>query len=240
MAPGDPAPGDPAQGDPVAQGDPIPSDPAQDPAQPGPAEVVGTPPTGTGGSPSTPAGTGGSAVVAPKVGTVRLAIQVSTPAAEVFVDGKSVGRGDTFLVEVEPGQHKVRAQATDYEPQEQVLALTASPEPVEVMLVLRRRGGSTAQGGSSARTDPPKTDPPKTDPPKTTPPATSSGAAKLFGPAGAQVFLNGKLVGVLPATIPLTAGTHSFRVITADGVTYEKSATVVFDATGTAKVPLNL
>lgn len=57
-------------------------------------------------------------------------------------------------------------------------------------------------------------------------PEAAKPVVSLFGPNGAQVFVGGKSIGVLPIQTQLPAGSHEFKVVTPDGTAYTVSGTV--------------
>ena len=66
--------------------------------------------------------------------------------------------------------------------------------------------------------------------------ASTTQAVKLFGPPGAQVFLEGRSIGFLPVQTELKRGNHAFKVVTADGTAYTVNGTVNGD---TSAIPLS-
>ena len=83
---------------------------------------------------------------------------------------------------------------------------------------------SADEGGSSARI------PLKAKP-------SADAMVKLFGQPGSQVFVDGRNVGTLPVSIPLKVGSHGFRVVTPNGVSYEVTKDVAGSTTSLSLLP---
>ena len=66
--------------------------------------------------------------------------------------------------------------------------------------------------------------------------APAPNVVTLFGPPGAQVFLQGRSIGFLPVQTELVLGTHAFKVVTTDGTVYTVNGSVTADTTG---IPLS-
>jgi hypothetical protein len=59
------------------------------------------------------------------------------------------------------------------------------------------------------------------------------GTVMIFGPVGAKAFVDEKeVLGNLPGKMTLSEGKHTFRLVTADGVSSEEVHTVRFDPSG--------
>ncbi|MCP4810473.1 MAG: PEGA domain-containing protein [Proteobacteria bacterium] len=67
--------------------------------------------------------------------------------------------------------------------------------------------------------------------------AAAKAAVRLFGPAGAQVFLGGASIGYVPVQTELTAGTHEFKVVTAEGTFYKVTRSVAAEGGSVALMP---
>lgn len=64
-------------------------------------------------------------------------------------------------------------------------------------------------------------------------PLVVEGTVMIFGPVGAKAFVDEKEVpGNLPGKMTLSEGKHTFRLVTADGVSSEEVHTVRFDPSG--------
>ena len=97
---------------------------------------------------------------------------------------------------VSAGNHKIRAEKDGYEATE----------------ILSKVDGAAGQAHVQLRKKPEAT------------PAVAM--VSLFGPAGAQVFVNGKSIGVLPIDTQLAPGSYQFKVMTADGTAYTVNGTI--------------
>ena len=65
----------------------------------------------------------------------------------------------------------------------------------------------------------------------------SEAMVKLFGQPGSQVFVDGRNVGTLPVSIPLATGSHDFRVVTPNAVSYEVTKKVSASTTSLSLLP---
>jgi hypothetical protein len=124
--------------------------------------------------------------------------------AQVSVDGKDVGRTPATVRDLVRGPHRVRVTRDGYVVQERRVVISTSRPAQSVNIALPR-----------AVVPPPAA--------KAAPAATASAgaaASRLPGalevdsrPAGAKVYLDGKLVGDTPLSLPaVAAGEHTVRL----------------------------
>jgi serine/threonine-protein kinase len=138
--------------------------------------------------------------------TGRLLVRTMPAGAQVSVDGKDVGRTPATVRDLARGPHRVRVTHDGYAAQERRVVVSASRPAQSVNIALAR-----APVPPPART-------------AKAAPATSASAgaaaARLPGalevdsrPAGAKVYLDGKLIGNTPLSLPsVAAGEHAVRL----------------------------
>jgi hypothetical protein len=144
----------------------------------------------------------------------------SVPAgATVILDGEEHGRTPITLRELSNGPHRVRVSRDGYTVEERRITITTSKpsSTLDVRLVRDRAAAVPARG----RTSPPvaaesKNRSTATGSSTTTAPAASLPSAALTvrsKPAGASVFVDGRLVGTTPLMISgLTVGDRAVRI----------------------------
>ena len=150
-----------------------------------------------GGTPAERAGVPAAGRSAPPAG--RLLVRSTPAGARVLVDGKDVGVTPTTLHDLEEGTYAVRVLRDGYTPVERRVTITAT-RPAQ-SLVLNLVPLRTAQTASS--------------PVPSTPATIGRTTGTVFAesrPAGADVFVNGKLVGTTPLQIDLEPGQHLIRL----------------------------
>jgi serine/threonine protein kinase len=146
----------------------------------------------------------------PDTGSVMFTVEPPTAKVALRVDGQPVS--PNTVIELEPGEHRVRAGADGFEPLEMPVTITAGQKPQPVVLKLRREGA--AGSGESPQKPPPEpgqaagtpekpppepvanTQPETTKPPE--PAAPKTFVAVFVGEAGAEIQLDGKSVGQTP------------------------------------------
>jgi hypothetical protein len=138
-------------------------------------------------------------IASPIVGSLLVR---STPlGARVLVDGREYGRTPLTVGNLSRGTHRVRVIRDGYEPDERQVTVTSAQRAhsMTVRLSPRRGAPQRAAAVSSAATRP-----------------AAPSAAPLTvesRPAGAMVFLDGRLVGTTPLVIPdVAAGDHALHL----------------------------
>jgi serine/threonine-protein kinase len=123
--------------------------------------------------------------------TGRLLVRSSPAGARVLLDGKDVGATPITLRTLALGSHTVRLTRGGYTPEERRITMSVSQPAQSVIVDLtptRDRGASNARAESAS--------------PR--PPTTGATVAALIidsRPAGAAVYIDGRRVGITPATI---------------------------------------
>ena len=128
----------------------------------------------------------------------QLLIRSMPPGARVFVDDRDVGRTPAAVRDVAVGAHRVRVTQEGYTTEERRVMITRRMPTQAMELVLKRPAQARAR-------------------PAATVPQTAAGVAGVLvvdsRPAGASVFLDGKLVGTTPMSMPaVSAGAHTIRL----------------------------
>jgi hypothetical protein len=144
----------------------------------------------------------------------RLLIR-STPAdAQVFVDGREIGRTPTTVRDLARGPHRVRVTREGYAALERRVVITTKRPAQSMLLTLPR--------APAARVSVPDPLPPA---------AIGQGVGGLSvesKPTGAKVFVDGRPVGTTPillASVP--AGLHTIRIVREGSRTWSKSFEVI-------------
>ena len=60
----------------------------------------------------------------------------------------------------------------------------------------------------------------------------ASGQVNIFGPVGAEVFVDDRRVGAIPAISRLEEGAHTFKVVNSDGTSFTQSLEIRFSESG--------
>jgi hypothetical protein len=129
----------------------------------------------------------------------------STPAgAKVFVDDREAGRTPTAVRDLTEGPHRIRIARDGYAAHERRIVITRERPAQLITATLARPTPPAARPAAptASRTVPP--------------PAAPVGRGALTvdsRPAGARVFLDGKLIGATPlSSTPIVAGDHAIRL----------------------------
>ena len=134
----------------------------------------------------------------------RLLVRSTPAGALVFVDGTEYGPTPVAVRALSPGGHRVRVVRQGYAAAERRVVITPSRPSQSLTIELERSGGAAARGAETAR-----------------PPAAPAGSTGRFTgalsvvsrPPGATVYMDGKLVGTTPLSLPsVSAGSHAIRV----------------------------
>jgi eukaryotic-like serine/threonine-protein kinase len=130
----------------------------------------------------------------------RLLIRSTPAGARVFVDDRDVGRTPAAVRDVAVGAHRVRVVHEGYATEERSLTISRKRPTVAMTVGLKRP--AAARNANAAPTAASKTT------------AGIGGALVVDSrPTGAKVFLDGKLVGTTPMSLPsVTAGEHAIRL----------------------------
>jgi serine/threonine-protein kinase len=139
--------------------------------------------------PAEPGGTLPAAAEPPSAAVVGSLLVRSTPAgARVIVDGREYGRTPLTVGGLTRGLHRVRVARDGFVSDERQLTITAGQRTHSVTVRLAPEAVAPARPA-----------------PATPPPAAGRGTGLLVvesRPAGARVFINGKLVGTTPLELP--------------------------------------
>jgi hypothetical protein len=152
--------------------------------------------------------------VQPEPSVVGSLLVRSTPAgARVFVDGREYGQTPVTVANLVRGAHRVRVARDGYITDERQVTITSAQRAhsVTVRLAAERpepaRQPAPTQAPAAVRTA-------GTSP--AAPPVPQSGAGLLTvesRPAGAQVFIDGRLVGTTPLVLPdVPVGDHALHL----------------------------
>jgi len=135
----------------------------------------------------------------PAVTEGRLLVRSRPAGARVSVDGKDYGATPATVRDLARGAHRVRIVHDGYGTEERRIVITPSRLAQSVSVTLTR-----ARAAATSRTAP----------------TAGTSASRFAGalavdsrPAGARVFLDGKLAGTTPMTLPsVSAGSHAIRL----------------------------
>lgn len=156
--------------------------------------------------------------------------------ARVYVDGTLTGTIPSASLLTE-GEHAFQVElpnGTSFELIKDVRFEGGAP----LNLALSPADGDTAPPASAVTQAPPATPgPPAT--PDSTPPASGASLVNLFGITGSAVSIDGERAGLIPFTIMLANGPHTFTVETPSGHAYERTDTIEGDGSSPMNLPLN-
>ena len=175
---------------------------------PAPAPAPGLPPSAVGnrqsgrGNPQPVIRTPPSAL---RTDVGRLLVRSTPAGARVFVDDKDHGRTPAVVRDLAHGSHRVRLVRDGYQTEERRVVMTPSRPSQSITVELARpRSAAAARGAQTARPAP-------SSPPT---PGRFTGALTVVSrPPGASVFVDGRLVGTTPLSLPgVAAGSHAIRL----------------------------
>jgi hypothetical protein len=134
----------------------------------------------------------------------QLAVRSTPAGARVFVDGRDQGGTPTIIRDLSRGAHRVRLVRDGYATEERRIVITPA-QPAQSMTVALAR---TVEPPARRAAEPPAR------------PGGPQSGASFFGslsvdsrPSGAKVFIDGKLSGTTPLTLPqIGAGEHAVRI----------------------------
>ncbi|MDD1693365.1 MAG: PEGA domain-containing protein, partial [Methanoregula sp.] len=141
----------------------------------------------------------------------RVEVMSEPSGANVYLD--NIIRGITpVTVKVVPnGYHTILLRLDGYEDYTEEVVVTADDPQVNAVLVSKSGSAVSTSSQASETTTIAGTNP------ATTQPATQAGTGSLSittSPSGALVYIDGKMKGITPATVPgLAPGTHSIKLI---------------------------
>lgn len=130
----------------------------------------------------------------------RLLIRSTPAGARAFVDDRDVGRTPAAVRDVAAGAHRVRVTHDGFATEERSVTISRR-RPTQAITIALKRPAPVARGAKAASVIP----------------RTAAGVAGVLvvdsRPAGAKVFLDGKLVGTTPMSMStVTAGEHTIRL----------------------------
>jgi len=144
----------------------------------------------------------------------RVLVRSTPSGATVFVDGKEQGTTPVAVRELARGEHRVRLEHGGYAPVERNIVITAA-QPAQSIIVPLTEARATASGGTRPSTSVPTTSV-STTPVPTTPATLGHYSGTLViesKPTGAKVYVDNKLAGTTPLSLPnLAAGSHAVRL----------------------------
>jgi serine/threonine-protein kinase len=137
-------------------------------------------------------------------GPGRLLVRSTPAGATVFVDGREYGRTPVAIRDLSRGAHRVRLVRDGYAPAERRVVITPS-RPAQSIVVPLAAPRATASRGTRSTIPAPSS------------PATMgrySGDLVIESkPPGAKVYLDNKLAGTTPLSLPMVpAGSHAVRL----------------------------
>jgi serine/threonine-protein kinase len=137
-------------------------------------------------------------------GPGRLLVRSTPAGAAVFVDGREHGRTPVVIRDLSRGAHRVRLVRDGYAPAERRVVITPS-RPAQSIVVPLAAPRATASRGTRSTIPAPSS------------PATMgrySGDLVIESkPPGAKVYLDNKLAGTTPLSLPMVpAGSHAVRL----------------------------
>ena len=165
-------------------------------ASPAPAPEVSRSPEVTGAVAGAPRSKPAPAPGAP-VESGRLVVRSTPAGARVFVDGRDLGRTPATIRDLARGSHSVRLVYEGYATEERRVVVTpTSPAPPVIIVMTRTRAAAPTPARPAPAAGP------------------FVGALSVDSrPAGANVFLDGKLIGTTPLMLPeVSAGEHLVRI----------------------------
>jgi len=128
----------------------------------------------------------------------RLLVRSTPPGARVFVDGREHGETPATIRDLPRGTHRVRITRDGYAAEERRIAISTAQPSQSITVELKRVAPVAARSTGS--------------------PAAPIGAAVgaltvESRPDGARVFLDGRLVGTTPLSLPqISGGEHAVRL----------------------------
>jgi hypothetical protein len=179
------------------------------PAERAPGDVAASrPPERTASTPPTPAPAPPARLAAPPAAPAapdgRLLIRSVPAGAQVLVDGKDVGRTPSTVRDLPRGPHRVNVSRDGYVAQERRVVISSSRPSQSVNVALVRVALPTRTAAAT----------PVPAPPRAVATTGFVGVLEVDSrPTGARVYLDGKLIGNTPLSMPtVPAGEHAVRL----------------------------
>jgi hypothetical protein len=133
----------------------------------------------------------------------RLLVQSTPAGARVFVDGLERGRTPATVLDLPRGPHRLRLARAGYAAEDRRIVVTAARSTQSVTVELKRPAAIAPAAGR----------PPAPPRPATPDTFTETALSVDSRPGGARVFIDGKLVGTTPISVPqVGAGAHAIRL----------------------------
>jgi serine/threonine-protein kinase len=134
----------------------------------------------------------------------RLLVRSTPSGATVVLDGREHGETPIAIRDLTRGTHRVRLVRDGYAPVERQIVITAS-QPAQSLLIPMSVARATSAQGTLSTNPVPST------------PATmgrfTGGVIVESKPSGAKVFLDNRLAGTTPLSLPqVSAGSHALRI----------------------------
>jgi serine/threonine protein kinase len=132
----------------------------------------------------------------------RLLVRSTPAGARVFVDGRAQGRTPATVLDLARGAHRLRVARAGYVDEDRRIVVTAGRPTQSVTFDLKRPPGAMAASRAQA--------PPH---PETSGAFTGAALNVDSRPGGARVYIDGRLVGTTPVSVPqVGAGEHAIRL----------------------------
>ncbi len=184
-------------------------------ATPSPAPIVsGKAPASTARAGAAPgrAATSATGRTGVLVAPGRISVRSKPSGAQVFIDGRDVGRTPVTSGNLARGSHEVRVVRDGYSPVARRVTVTAAKPAPSVTVTLARPRSTTSPTATAT--------PAATSAPAAAASAAAQAAARGIGsldvdsrPSGARVFVDGRSVGTTPVSVDgLEAGEHAVRL----------------------------
>jgi hypothetical protein len=164
-------------------------------------------------APPPPAAPRAAAAQKPETGSLLVR---STPlGARVFVDNRDYGRTPVTVNALARGAHRVRVTRDGYQADERQVTITSAQRAHSITVRLQaERPPQPAPQAATSSTPATRTPSGAAAPSASTTATTGNGPLTVESrPAGAKVFVDGKLVGTTPLTLPaVPAGDHAVHL----------------------------
>jgi hypothetical protein len=133
----------------------------------------------------------------------RLLVRSTPAGARVFVDGREQGRTPATVLDLAKGAHRLRVVGAGYLAEDRRIVVSASRSPQSVTIELKRPAAIAPAAANTPAAPGPAA-----------PGALTAAALSVDSrPGGARVFIDGRLVGTTPVSVPqVGAGAHAIRL----------------------------
>jgi hypothetical protein len=144
----------------------------------------------------------------------RLLVRSTPAGALVFVDGQEYGLTPVAVRDLSIGGHRVRVVRDGYVAEEVRVVITPSRPSQSLTIDLERPASAAARGARPTRPAARRAPPAPTATPAPAPSERFTGTLTIISrPPGAAVFLDSRLVGMTPLSLPsVSAGSHAIRL----------------------------